>query len=110
MERCQPAQAGPSGAEEGIKVGRKICVYYVYILQSRKNKKLYKGYTTNLKQRIVEHNAGKNTSTKSGIPWRPIYYQGFLNKSDARREEEFLKSGKGRERIAFLLQETLKEN
>ena len=78
-------------------------MYYVYILKSLKNKKLYKGSTENLKERILEHNHGKVRSTKSALPWELIYYEAFGNKIDALREEKFLKSGKGKERIKYLL-------
>ncbi len=78
-------------------------MYYVYILYSVKRNKLYKGFTENLKQRFGEHNRGKVLSTKSGVPWHLIYYEAFISKTDARREEIFLKTGKGRERIRWLL-------
>ncbi|MDP1706281.1 MAG: GIY-YIG nuclease family protein [bacterium] len=84
-------------------------MYYVYVLYSEKNNKLYKGSTSDLKRRLAEHNRGKVDSTISGKSWRLIYYQGFINKKDALREELFLKSGKGRERIKYLLQETIKD-
>ena len=83
-------------------------MYYVYILQSSKNNKLYKGSTNNLKLRINRHNRGDVLSTKSGKPWQLVYYEAFTNKSDALREEKFLKSGKGKERIKYLLEYTLK--
>ena len=41
--------------------------------------------------------------TRSNGPWKLVYYEAFLNKEDARREELFLKSGKGKERIKYLL-------
>jgi predicted GIY-YIG superfamily endonuclease len=41
------------------------------------------------------------------MPWLLVYQEAFANKTDARREELFLKSGKGKERIKYLLQETL---
>lgn len=82
-------------------------MHYVYILRSIGSKKLYKGFTEDLKNRILDHNKGKVKSTKSNKPWRLIYYQAFLNKTDARKEELFLKTGKGKERIKYLLEETL---
>ena len=85
-------------------------MYFVYIIKSLKTGKLYKGYTQNLKNRIKEHNLGTVISTKSNAPWHLIYYEVFLNKTDALREELFLKSGKGRERIKYLLKKTLGDN
>jgi putative endonuclease len=77
-------------------------MYYVYILRSLKNNKLYKGFTNDLKRRFYEHNIGKSVYTKNNGPWKLIYYEAFYSEKDARREEIFLKSGKGRERIKFL--------
>ena len=82
-------------------------MYYVYILQSEKTGKLYKGSSEDLKRRLKEHNGGNVPSTKSGTPWELVYYAAFKNKTDARSEELFLKSGKGRERIQYLLRSTL---
>ncbi|MCX5725601.1 MAG: GIY-YIG nuclease family protein, partial [Candidatus Saganbacteria bacterium] len=38
--------------------------YFVYVLQSEKDKKFYIGYTANLKKRIQEHKNGEVQSTK----------------------------------------------
>ena len=78
-------------------------MYYVYILRSQKNNKLYKGLTNDLKRRIKEHDSGKSVFTKNNGPWKLIYYEAFVSKEDAQREESFLKSGKGRERVKYLL-------
>ena len=83
-------------------------MYYVYILYSKKLKELYKGSTSNLKERIKRHNGGRVLSTKSGIPWELIHYGVFNNKIDALREEKFLKTGKGRERLKYLLKNSIK--
>ncbi|MFA6428628.1 MAG: GIY-YIG nuclease family protein [Candidatus Buchananbacteria bacterium] len=83
-------------------------MYYVYILKSKKINKLYKGSTADLKQRLIDHNRGKVKSTKAFSPWVLIYYETFISKKDALVEELFLKSGKGKERIKFLLVDTLK--
>ena len=78
-------------------------MFYVYILRSEKNGKLYKGSTNDLKRRVKEHVSGHSMFTRNNGPWKLIYYEAFLNKKDARREELFLKSGKGKERIKHLL-------
>ena len=56
-----------------------------------------------LTNRIKEHNSGSMKTTQSGKPWTLIYYEAFINKTDALIEEKFLKTGKGRERLNFLL-------
>lgn len=78
-------------------------MHYVYILKSEKNGKLYKGLTVDLKRRVREHNSGNSTFTKNNGPWKLVYYEAFLHKEDAVKEELFLKSGKGKDRIKYLL-------
>lgn len=78
-------------------------MYYVYILKSQRNGKLYKGFTNDLRRRIKEHKLGKSTFTKNNGPWKLVYYEAFISKEDARQEELFLKSGKGKERIKYIL-------
>lgn len=82
--------------------------YYVYILQSKKNKGLYVGYTSNLKQRFEEHNSGKSFATKPFVPYRLIFYEAFLSKRDAKYREEYLKSGWGLRTIKKMLKESFR--
>lgn len=77
-------------------------MYYVYIIYSQKLNKKYIGFTSDLKKRIINHNSGYSEFTSKGIPWELIYYESFLFEEDAIREEKFLKTGKGRERIKNL--------
>ncbi|OGF99993.1 hypothetical protein A2Y99_01585 [Candidatus Gottesmanbacteria bacterium RBG_13_37_7] len=77
--------------------------YYVYILQSLKDKSLYIGYTSNLKKRLEEHNSGKNIATKPHIPYKLIFYEAFLNSIDAKNREKYLKGGYGRKTINKML-------
>lgn len=79
-------------------------MYYVYILESERNGKLYKGFTSDLKRRIKEHRSGASEFTSQNGPWKLVYYEAFLSEKDARREELFLKSGQGRERIKWLIE------
>jgi putative endonuclease len=78
-------------------------MFYVYILQSEKDKKLYIGFTSNLKERVKNHNLGLNLSTKYRIPLKLIYYETYLNEKDARSKERFYKSGRGHELIKKIL-------
>jgi len=70
--------------------------YYVYVLRSSIDKMLYTGYTSNLKQRIQNHNEGKVPSTRNRKPLELIYFEGCLNQQDATRREKYLKSGNGK--------------
>ena len=66
-------------------------MYYVYILKSIRDKKLYIGYTNNLQRRIKEHNSKLNTSTKSRTPFKLVYYEAYHNQQDAIKRESNLK-------------------
>jgi putative endonuclease len=80
-------------------------MYYVYILKLN-NGNLYKGSTENLRRRIKEHKSGEVTSTKKYLPAEMIYYEAFFSKTDAIREELFMKTGRGKE----VLKERLKHS
>ena len=67
-------------------------MFFVYILYSLKDKKLYVGQTNNLKKRLFEHNIGKVKSTKSRTPFIVLYKETFTNRYDAMKREKFLKS------------------
>jgi putative endonuclease len=73
-------------------------MFYVYILESLKNKRLYNGVTNNLKRRFIEHNKKQGGSyTSKNAPFKLIFYEAYLNKKDATEAELFFKSGYGRE-------------
>ena len=69
--------------------------YYVYILESGKDNGWYTGYTSNLKKRLSEHQAGHTKSIKYQGPWSLIYYEACLSEDDAVAREKYLKSGMG---------------
>ena len=69
---------------------------YVYVLWSEKLQKRYVGSTSDIANRLKEHNHGKTTFTSRGIPWILIYQEEFSTLSEARKRESFLKSGSGR--------------
>jgi putative endonuclease len=74
---------------------RNTCNWYVYVLQSKFGN-WYIGSTKNLRKRILQHNSGKNKSTKHGVPWKIIYCEISINQQDTRARERYLKSGMGR--------------
>ncbi|OIP57244.1 MAG: excinuclease ABC subunit C [Candidatus Levybacteria bacterium CG_4_10_14_0_2_um_filter_36_16] len=82
-------------------------MYYVYILKSEKDKSLYTGYTKDLKKRYKEHNNGLSKATKSRRPYQLIFYEAFVNMKDAKKREEYLKSGWGLRSIKKMLVNTL---
>ena len=72
-------------------------MYYFYVLQFKKNRKLYKGYTNNLKKRILEHSRGDSNFTSRNGKFDLISYEAYINQKDAKVAEKYFKSGHGRE-------------
>ena len=73
--------------------------YYVYILLSFKDNKFYTGYSKNLKVRFDEHSNGCVDSTKDRRPLELIYYEACLDKKDAIKRENHLKTYHGKKFI-----------
>jgi len=81
-------------------------MYYVYIIYSGSAKKLYTGYSPDIKNRLSDHNFGLNQSTKYGKPWKLVWYCGFEHRQKAVNFEQYLKSGSGK---AFLYKRLIDE-
>jgi putative endonuclease len=84
-------------------------MYYVYILYSEKDGKLYIGSAPDLKKRKEKHDNGYVLATKFRRPLKLIYYEAYLTQQDAKRREIFLKGGKGHEEMKIQLKETYKK-
>ena len=72
-----------------------LYVHYVYILLLNNNR-LYTGFTSDLKRRLAEHQTGKSEFTKTRLPVRLVHYEAYLEESDARRREKYLKTTQGK--------------
>ncbi|MFA5050773.1 MAG: GIY-YIG nuclease family protein [Patescibacteria group bacterium] len=66
-------------------------MFYVYLLKSKKDKKLYIGFTDDLKKRFIEHNKGLVKATKPRRPFEIIYYESYKSREDAKQRESRLK-------------------
>ncbi|MDP3697584.1 MAG: GIY-YIG nuclease family protein [Candidatus Taylorbacteria bacterium] len=77
-------------------------MYYTYILKSDKNNKYYIGSTSDLNQRLNQHNSGKVKSTKLYRPWSIYYFEKLDNEKDAILRERQIKSWKSRKMIEKL--------
>ena len=71
--------------------------FFVYILQSLKDHSFYIGYTSNLDNRVQEHNEGFTRYTSKKRPWELVYFETFDSKAEAIKREKFLKKQKNRE-------------
>ena len=71
-------------------------MYYVYLLESVSAQgERYLGMTTDLKERIRGHNAGKSSHTSKFKPWKLITYIAFTDRAKTEAFERYLKSGAG---------------
>jgi putative endonuclease len=66
--------------------------YYVYILYSNKDHRLYVGCTNNLETRLKRHNSGQVKAMKHRLPLTLIYQEEHVDKAGAFNRERFLKS------------------
>jgi putative endonuclease len=86
-----------------------MSLYYVYVLFSRKDYKLYIGFSADLRTRIKAHLSGRVRATKDRLPLEIIHYEAYRNEADARTREKFLKSGFGRNELKKAIQHNLAE-
>jgi predicted GIY-YIG superfamily endonuclease len=71
-------------------------VWYVYLLESEKSLgQRYVGMTSDIKQRLADHNSGRSTHTSKFTPWRLVTYVAFSDRLKAEAFERYLKSGSG---------------
>ena len=82
--------------------------YFVYVLLSERDGKFYIGSSSNVEQRVVQHNSGKNTSTVNRRPLKLIFYEAFPTKTDALRREHYFKTTKGKVTIRQMNRDYLK--
>lgn len=71
-------------------------MFYTYVLRSKKDHKMYVGFTNDLKKRIALHNRGKVEATKTRTPLILVYYEACLDKESAVKREKYFKTGFGR--------------
>ncbi len=80
-------------------------MWWVYVLKSLKNGRLYIGSTNDLERRLAEHNSGKNKYTRHVRPLQLVYNEVCDGRLEARRRESYLKSGQGREFLKLKIRE-----
>ena len=74
-------------------------MYFAYVIRSRSTGRHYAGHTSDLIQRLGQHNSGITKSTKNRGPWELVHQELFATRAEAVRRERFLKSGQGREEL-----------
>ncbi|HRB54117.1 MAG TPA: GIY-YIG nuclease family protein, partial [Bacteroidia bacterium] len=75
-----------------------LFMFTVYVIYSQSHNVFYKGMTEDLERRLFQHNNGLlGNYTKNKAPWRLVYSETFLSKSDALKREKYFKTGAGRD-------------
>jgi putative endonuclease len=82
-------------------------MFYTYVLRSKRDGRFYTGYTSNLENRIQEHNRGQIESTKMRKPFELIYFEACSDEKDAIRREKYLKTSWGKRYIRSRLRNFL---
>ena len=72
-------------------------MWYVYLLKCSDDT-VYTGCTEDIEKRLIRHNRGEVSYTKTRLPIEVIGYTAFVEKHKAYAYEKYLKSGSG---IAF---------
>jgi len=90
--------AGKAGRERVA-----VMDYYVYVLLSEKDGKLYTGISQAPEARLKAHNRGETRSTRSRRPFEMVYCERVGDRRKAREKEKFLKSGIGRDYLAKII-------
>ncbi|MGD0625670.1 MAG: GIY-YIG nuclease family protein [Thermodesulfobacteriota bacterium] len=85
-------------------------MYYVYVLKSQVDGKMYIGYTKNLRNRLCEHQDGEVMSTRPRRPLELIFYEGYKSMEDAKRRERYLKTSQGKSSLRMMLRDSLTGN
>jgi len=79
-------------------------MFTTYVLQSKSTGRLYTGSTSELVRRLEQHNTDLSTSTKHRGPWQLVHREDFATLAEAVRRERYLKTGKGREELKWILE------
>ncbi|MFA6043149.1 MAG: GIY-YIG nuclease family protein [Patescibacteria group bacterium] len=73
----------------------KYPMYIVYVLQDS-NGRFYKGFTSNLPRRLVEHQSGKTRTTARMENLKVVWQEQYPTVAEARKREKYFKSAAGR--------------
>jgi len=77
--------------------------FHVYILHSKKLNSFYVGSTSNIANRLNEHNNGESTYTSTGTPWTLIWTTSKPTRPEAEILELKIKNLSSLRKIRFML-------
>ncbi len=58
-------------------------MFYVYIIESKKDSSFYIGQTNDLKKRLSFHNQGLSKYTSRKRPWHIVYFEEYNTRTEA---------------------------
>ena len=70
--------------------------FFVYILESTRDKSFYIGQTKDLNRRLDYHNEGLSRFTSKLRPWKVVYFEEYQTRTEAIKRERFLKNQRNR--------------
>ncbi len=70
--------------------------WYVYAIHSLTRNYTYIGLSSNVENRVDQHNRGKERTTKPYRPFALVWRERFNTRTEAREREKYLKSGSGK--------------
>jgi putative endonuclease len=70
-------------------------VFYVYVVRSLKDGRLYTGATGDLSRRLAEHNSGKTSSLRARRPVKLVYSEEYATRAEALARERYFKTPEG---------------
>ena len=88
----------PAGREQ-----QEFTLMYIYAIFNQEHRRIYVGMSKDPASRLKMHNLGMTTSTRPFRPWVLVFAQEF-EKSEARKQEKYFKSGYGKEIIREIIQ------
>ena len=78
-------------------------MFYVYVLKSERDGKLYIGHTANIEERLRQHNSGEALSTRHRNPFVLLHSASFGTRAEARWQERKWKTAWGHRQLAKLI-------
>jgi len=77
--------------------------FLVYVIYSPSANQFYKGQTSDLQERLIRHNAGRERYTASGAPWKLVWTVSKPTRGEALSLESKLKNLSRARLIQFML-------
>ena len=83
-------------------------MYYVYVIVDKASGKRYLGFSSNLRKRVAQHNSSNGAEYTKGGCWNLVYYEAFLNKTEAiKREKKLKQDGRSKYQLFARIQSSL---